>query len=178
MNSHTKFNTLTNYLILFTIICFGIQNSFADGNIRFGLNVLILQYPDIFFYQLLSTIFTHGGIEHLLMNMIVLWQFGNLLEAYMGKIKFLSLYLLGGILTSIGTLVYMYYTRDFVNVVGASGAISVMMGYFALKAPEQRNGIIIWMLAISFLPLLFGMPIAWYSHLIGFGLGFIFGFIL
>ena len=177
MNSHTKFNTLTNYLIILTIICYGLQNIIPDGTVRFGLNVLILQYPEHFFYQLLSTIFTHGGIEHLLMNMIVLWQFGNMLEEYMGKIRFLMLYLIGGVLTSVGTLVYMYSTGDFVNVVGASGAISVMMGYFALKVPSQRNGIIVWMLAISFLPLLFGMPIAWYSHLIGFGLGFVFGFI-
>jgi len=177
MNSHTKFNTLTNYLIILTIICYALQNIIPDGTIRFGLNVLILQYPEYFFYQLLSTMFTHGGIEHLIMNMIVLWQFGNMLEEYMGKVKFLMLYIMGGILTSVGTLIYMYSTGDFVNVVGASGAISVMMGYFALKVPSQRNGIIVWMLAISFLPLLFGMPIAWYSHLIGFGLGFIFGFI-
>jgi membrane associated rhomboid family serine protease len=175
---HTKLNTLTNYLIIFTLICFGIQNSFSDGTVRFGLNALIFQYPEYFYYQVLSTMFVHGGFEHLLMNMIVLWQFGNMLEVYMGKIKFFILYILGGILTSFGTLIYMYYTSDFVNVVGASGAISVIMGYFALKVPPQRNGIIIWMLLISFVPLVFGMPIAWYSHLIGFALGFILGIFL
>lgn len=178
METHTKLHTVTNYLIIFTILCYGLQNIIPDGTVRFGLNVLILQYPTEFFYQLLSTMFTHGGIEHLLMNMLVLWQFGNLLEEYMGKKRFLLLYFLGGILTSIGTLLYMITTNDYVNVVGASGAISVMMGYFALKSPSHRQGIIIWMLLISFVPLLFGMGIAWYSHLIGFILGFIFGFIL
>jgi membrane associated rhomboid family serine protease len=175
MTTHTRIISTTNILIAITIVCFVIQNIVPDGSVRFGLNLLILQYPEVFFYQLLSTMFTHGGIEHLLMNMIVLWQFGNLLEEYMGKFRFLLLYFIGGILTSVGTLIYMVATNDFVNVVGASGAISVIMGYFALKSPAHRQGIIIWMLAISFLPLLFGMGVAWYSHLIGFALGFILG---
>lgn len=177
MNTHTKLHTATNYLILFTIIGFLIQNIIPDGSVRFGLNYLILQYPHMFFYQIFTTMFAHGGFEHLAMNMIVLWQFGNMIEHSLGKIKFLSLYFIGGILTSIGTLIYMIISNDNVNVVGASGAISVLLGYFALKSQEQRNGIIVWMLLISFAPLLFGMPIAWYSHLIGFVLGFVFGFI-
>lgn len=178
MNPHTKINTLTNYLIAATIIGFMIQNSIPEGSLRFGLNPLIFAYPEQFFYQIFTTMFTHSGIEHLLMNMLVLWQFGNMLEVYMGKIRFLLLYIIGGIFTSLGTLIYMYTTGDLGNVVGASGAISVIMGYFALKSPEHRTGIIVWMLLISFAPLLFGMPIAWYSHLIGFGLGFIFGLFL
>jgi membrane associated rhomboid family serine protease len=152
-----------------------VQNVVSDGIVRFGLNTLILEYPSSFFYQLVSTMFVHGGIEHLAMNMIVLWQFGNLLEDYMGKTKFLILYLLGGILTSIGTLIYMVTFNQYVNVVGASGAISVIMGYFALKSPSHRQAIIIWMLVISFIPVLLGMGIAWYSHLIGFIIGFILG---
>ena len=175
MTPHTRTYSITNLLIALTVIFYGIQIIVPDGTIRFGLNQLILQYPSSFFYQLLSTMFTHGGIEHLLMNMIVLWQFGNLLEDYMGKVKFLILYFLGGILTSVGSLVYMVFTNDYANIVGASGAISVIMGYFTLKSPSHRQGIIIWMLAISFLPLLFGMNVAWYSHLIGFVIGFILG---
>jgi membrane associated rhomboid family serine protease len=121
--------------------------------------------------------FAHGGLEHLAMNMIVLWQFGNLLEGYIGKIKFFIIYIFGGIITSIGTLVYIYYSSDFINVVGASGAISVLMGYYALKVKEDRKGIAVWILLISFVPLMFDIPVAWYAHLIGFAVGFIIGFV-
>jgi membrane associated rhomboid family serine protease len=141
-----------------------------------GLNIFFFQ--EELYYQVISTIFTHGTVEHLIMNMLVLWQFGNLVAQYTGSFRFLILYLIGGILTSILTLTYLYYSNDWGNVVGASGAISVLFGYVALKDKTQRKGIIILILLISFVPILFGYNIAWYSHLIGFMIGVIFGYFL
>jgi membrane associated rhomboid family serine protease len=155
---------------------FIIQNSIENGSLYLGLNIYFFQAE--LYYQLLSTMFTHGGIAHITMNMFVLFQFGNMIEYAIGVPKFLFLYIVGGVLTSIGTLAYMYYTRDWANVVGASGAISVLLGWFALKDKTQRSGIIVWILLISFAPLLLGLPIAWYSHLIGFALGWLLGYIL
>jgi membrane associated rhomboid family serine protease len=155
---------------------FGIQNSIENGDIYLGLNIYFFKYE--FYYQLISTIFVHGGIAHILMNMFVLYQFGNMIEDAIGKFKFLLLYFVGGVLTSIGSLAYMYFSEDWSNLVGASGAISVLLGWFALKDIYQRKGIIIWILLMSFAPLLLGLPIAWYSHLIGFVLGWIMGLIL
>ena len=172
----TKILTATNIIILFTIILYGVQLSIQNGGLYMGLNIYFFKYQ--FYYQLVSTMFAHGGIAHLLMNMFVLYQFGNMIEEAIGKIKYLFLYFIGGVLTSIGTLAYMYYTGDWSNVVGASGAISVLLGWFALKDKVQRNGIIVWILLISFAPLLLGMPVAWYSHLIGFALGWLIGLII
>ncbi len=176
MNKHQEIFTLTNIIILITILSYFIQTNIPYGDILFGLNIYF--FTNGLYYQLLSTMFAHGGVEHLAMNMIVLWQMGNLLEGYIGKFRFFLIYFIGGILTSIGTLAYMYFTEDFVNVVGASGAISVIMGYYALKVPDERKGIFVWIILISFVPILFGMPVAWYSHLIGFVIGFLTGFIL
>ncbi|MDD2699175.1 MAG: rhomboid family intramembrane serine protease [Arcobacteraceae bacterium] len=176
MNKHQEIFTLTNIIILITILSYFIQTNIPYGDILFGLNIYF--FTNELYYQLLSTMFAHGGVEHLAMNMIVLWQMGNLLEGYIGKFRFFLIYFIGGILTSIGTLAYMYFTEDFVNVVGASGAISVIMGYYALKVPDERKGIFVWIVLISFVPILFGMPVAWYSHLIGFVIGFLTGFIL
>jgi len=64
------------------------------------------------------------------------------------------------------------------NVVGASGAISVLFGWFAKKDPHLRGGLVVAILIISFVPLLMGVPVAWYGHLIGFVLGWILGYIL
>jgi len=72
----------------------------------------------------------------------------------------------------------MYYTSEWSNLVGASGAISVLLGWFALKDKVQRKGIIVWILLISLAPLLLGLPIAWYSHFIGFALGWVMGYFL
>ncbi|MEA3383359.1 MAG: rhomboid family intramembrane serine protease [Campylobacterota bacterium] len=168
--------TTTNILIALNLIMFGVQNSIQNGSLIFGLNIYFFQYE--LYYQLLSTMFVHGGIAHILMNMFVLYQFGNMIEEAIGFKKYLFLYIFGGLLTSIGTLAYMYFTGDWANVVGASGAISVLLGRFALKDRYQRNGIIVWILLISFAPLLLGLPIAWYSHLIGFALGWLLGYII
>ena len=176
MIQNNKILTLTNIIILLNIIMFGIQNSIEYGNVYLGLNIYF--FRNEFYYQLLSTMFVHGGIAHILMNMFVLFQFGNMIEQYLGKVKYLLLYFVGGLLTSVGSLAYMYFTGDWVNLVGASGAISVLLGWFALKDIAQRKGIIIWVALISFGPLLLGLPIAWYSHLIGFVLGWLIGYIL
>ena len=117
-------------------------------------------------------------IAHILMNMFVLYQFGNIIEKAIGIPKYLLLYFVGGILTSLGSLAYMYLTGDWANLVGASGAISVLLGWYALRDKYQRQGIIVWILLISFAPLLLGMPVAWYAHLIGFALGWLMGYIL
>ncbi len=168
--------SITNILIIINIIMFIIQNNIPNGTLYFGLNPYFFEYK--LYHQLLSTIFVHGGIAHIAMNMFVLFQFGNIIEEHIGIFKYLLLYLIGGLLTSIGSLGYMYITTDWANLVGASGAISVLLGYFALKDRYRRNGIIIWILFISFAPLLLNMPIAWYSHLIGFALGWIMGYLL
>ena len=171
-----KLFSITNIIILTNIIMFAIQNTLQNGDLILGLNIYFFEAE--LRYQLLSTMFVHGGIAHILMNMFVLFQFGNLIENTIGVPKYLLLYFIGGILTSVGSLAYMYYTGNWANLVGASGAISVLLGWFALKDTYQRSGIIVWILLISFAPLLLGMPVAWYAHLIGFALGWIMGYIL
>jgi len=168
--------TVTNIIILVNILMFIVQNSIQNGIVYFGLNIYF--FKNELYYQLLSTMFVHGGIAHIFMNMFVLYQFGNIIERVIGIPKYLLLYFIGGILTSIGSLAYMYITGDWANLVGASGAISVLLGWYALKDTYQRKGIIVWILLISIAPVLLGLPVAWYSHLIGFALGWTLGYII
>ena len=166
----------TNIIIAITIIIYIIQINLPNGSLWLGLNIYF--FINKLYYQLVSTMFAHGGIEHIAMNMIVLWQFGNMIEYAIGKKRFLIIYFIGGILTSLGTLAYMYSFSQWANVVGASGAISVLLGYYALKVPQERKAMIIWVVLISFAPLLLGVPVAWYSHLIGFVIGWIMGYFI
>lgn len=170
---NNKIFTLTNILIITTVAMYVVQTNMQYGTIILGLNLNFTENG--LYYQPLTTIFTHGGVAHLIMNMFVLYQFGNLIEQYRGKLQLIYLYFIGGILTSLGSFAFMVYFEMYHNLVGASGAICVLLGYIALVDKFQRKGIITWVILISIFPVLLGLPVAWYAHLIGLALGFILG---
>lgn len=174
-NFSKKDLTATNILIFITVIMYIIQINTPQGGLLFGLNLYFLVYD--FWWQPLSSMFAHGGIAHLGMNMFVLWQFGNLIERFRGKKEIVLLYLISGILTSLLSFAYIFYLDNSVNIVGASGAICALLGYVAYYDKAQRSGIITWVLLISVAPLIIGLPIAWYAHFIGLAIGFIYGLI-
>ena len=98
--------------------------------------------------------FLHGSILHVLGNMLFLWIFGNNIEDQLGSIGFLALYLVGGIVAS---LVYVAGNLHSVTpVLGASGAIAVVMGAYIIWFPRARVLTII--LPLFFLP--FYLPAA------------------
>lgn len=174
-NFSKKDFTATNILIIITVLIYIIQINIPQGGLFLGLNLYFLVYD--FWWQPLSTMFAHGGIAHLGMNMFVLWQFGNLIERFRGKKEIIALYFITGILTSLISFLYIYYLDNQVNLVGASGAICALLGYVAYYDKAQRNGIITWVLLISVAPLLIGLPIAWYAHFIGLAVGFLYAII-
>ena len=165
--------TYTNILIAITVAMYLVQTNIEYGSIYMGLNIYFVERD--FYWQPLSTIFAHGGIGHLGMNMFVLYQFGNLIERYRGIKTFLILYFVGGLLTSLLSFYFMQSIGLQNNLVGASGALCVLLGYVALKDRSQRKGIVTWVLIISVAPILIGLPIAWYAHFIGLALGFVLG---
>lgn len=144
----------------------------SDYFVLFGLNELFFAGA---YWQVLTSIFLHGSLEHLVFNMLALYAFAYQLERALGHLNFLALYLLGGIITNIISLSYLYFKN--VNMVGASGAICVLLGFMAFFIPQMRKGLLIGVVAMSFAPLILGANIAWYAHLIGFGVGFLFGFL-
>ncbi len=172
--NQSKF-TATNIIIAITIIMYIIQESINQGGLLFGLNMYFVVYD--FWWQPLSTMFAHGGIFHLAMNMFVLYQFGGLIERFRGAKELVLLYFICGISTSLISFAYIYYLDNYVNLVGASGAISAILGYVAFWDKAQRGGIITWVLLISVAPLLIGLPIAWYSHFIGLAVGFLYAIV-
>ena len=168
---------ITPILIFINLVVFLATQHDYDLNIRYGLNTLFMDKE--FYWQPLTSMFMHADWTHLLMNMAVLFQFGILLERdYQARGKYLLIYFVGGLITSLLSYLYIVNFDQGVNLVGASGAISVLFGWFALKEPLLRGGLIVTMLLISFVPLLMGMNIAWYAHLIGFGLGWLSGYVL
>jgi membrane associated rhomboid family serine protease len=85
---------------------------------------------------LVTSQFLHGGVFHLGGNMLFLWIFGNNVEDEMGSIRFLAFYLLCGVFA--GFVHYATGPASPVPAIGASGAISGVLGAYALMFPKAR----------------------------------------
>ena len=85
---------------------------------------------------LLTSTFLHGGWVHLIGNMWFLWIFGNNIEDSMGHLRFLAFYLITGAVAA-GAHV-LSAPASWVPTVGASGAISAVMGAYLLLYPRVR----------------------------------------
>lgn len=79
---------------------------------------------------LFTSTFLHGGFDHFINNMIMLLLFGTLVERQLGALRFLIIYLMSGIIASLG-----HYCSDIMSpypLIGASGAISGIMAAFVV----------------------------------------------
>jgi rhomboid family protein len=84
----------------------------------------------------ITSMFLHGSWMHLIGNMLYLWIFGNNIEDAMGKIRYIVFYLLCGIAAAAAHL--LSAPRSEIPVVGASGAISGVLGAYLLLYPHAR----------------------------------------
>ncbi|MEB3251221.1 MAG: rhomboid family intramembrane serine protease, partial [Cyanobacteriota bacterium] len=109
---------------------------------------------------LFTSQFLHGGFLHLAGNMLYLWIFGNNVEDQMGHGRFLLFYLLCGLLAN---LVQCFFAMDSgIPSLGASGAISGVMGAYIFRFPEVR---ILTLVPIGPFPLPLQIPAIFYLGL-------------
>ncbi|MEX0794032.1 MAG: rhomboid family intramembrane serine protease [Pirellulaceae bacterium] len=147
----------------------------------------------------LTTIFTslflHAGIVHLVGNMWFLWLFGNNIEDRLGHFPFFLFYLAGGIVASLCHWVAVADGGAILPTVGASGAVSAVLGAYAVTYPQARVRCLLLLFiillfvdlpAIVVLGLWIGMQViqgfgaiqlgtdggvAWWAHIGGFAWG-------
>ena len=86
--------------------------------------------------HLVTSMFLHGSWMHLLGNMWFLWLFGNNVEDSMGRLRFLIFYLLCGLAAAMGQV--LTNPDSAIPMVGASGAISGVMGAYLVLYPNVR----------------------------------------
>jgi membrane associated rhomboid family serine protease len=96
------------------------------------------------FWTPLTSMFLHGGWGHLLGNLLFFWVFGNNIEDSMGRGRFLVFYLLCGLIAA-GAHVVLDPTSP-VPTVGASGAISGVLGAYLVLYPRVRVRMLFWFL--------------------------------
>lgn len=92
----------------------------------------------------ITSMFLHGGWGHLLGNLLFFWVFGNNVEDSMGRVRFLVFYLLCGVIAA-GSHVVLDATSP-IPTVGASGAISGVLGAYLILYPRVRVRMLFWFL--------------------------------
>lgn len=160
--------TITKNLLIINILAFiatyVLQGVGIDLNNLFGLHFVLA--PDFRVWQLVTYMFMHGGIMHIVMNMFMLWMFGVIVERVWGPKKFLIYYLVCGIGAGLcqelaqlatyyaeglsaysgvnvgGQAVSMATYLNLWTTVGASGAIYAVLLAFGMLFPEERMFII------------------------------------
>ena len=88
-------------------------------------------------WQLVTYLFLHGGMLHLLFNMLMLFLFGSPVEREVGSSEFLTLYLTCGVLAGVFSTILAVASAAPVAILGASGAVYGVMLAYAVLNPYQ-----------------------------------------
>jgi rhomboid family protein len=105
--------------------------------------------PGSVYFTLFTSMFMHGGFAHIAGNMLFLWIFGDNIEDRLGHVKYLIFYLLCGVIASLS---HVFATGVFagnenellVPSLGASGAISGVLGAYILLHPKRRVTVLLF----------------------------------
>ncbi|MCK4836774.1 MAG: rhomboid family intramembrane serine protease [Candidatus Aminicenantes bacterium] len=214
-NPTRKTSYITITFILINVVVFIYQAMISDLNLNVSKNAMIpweithmktienpvgievqdqhgytqrkLIYREISpFLTLFTSMFMHGSFFHLFGNMLFLWIFGNNIEDYLGKIKFILFFLLTGLGASLVHIIF--HPNSMIPVIGASGAVSGVMGAYLILFPTARVRTLVFVFifitfvdipAFIFLIVWFifqflyagGEGVAWLAHIGGFLIG-------
>jgi membrane associated rhomboid family serine protease len=132
-------------------------------------------------WTLVTNLFVHGGVWHIIANMLTLYFFGSFLCRLIGVKNFLIVYFGGGIL---GNILFILLGSPYSVAIGASGAIYAVAGALAVMMPNLRVLIYfivpmpLWVVVLIFFVLWSFIPgIAWQAHLGGLVFGLIAGYL-
>ena len=148
--------------------------------------------PELLPYNCLTiftSMFLHGGVFHVGGNMLYLWIFGNNVEDAAGHLRFILFYLLSGVAAALVQV--SFDPASAAPMIGASGAVSGVLGAYLLLYPRARVKTLIFIFvfvttadipAMVLLTVWFffqiafshGQGVAWFAHIGGFVFGLIF----
>ncbi len=185
--------------IVLNVVIFLFQTQMPEGREasfihHFGsIPVEIMRGQDLF--TLITSSFLHGSWMHLIGNMLFLWVFADNIEAAIGNFKFLIFYLSGAV---IAEAVHIWFNWDSsIPTVGASGAISAVMGAYLVMFPYSRIKMLFLIFPFRISAWIFlgiwivqqwldgtenlaselnSGGVAWWAHIGGFAFGVISGF--
>jgi membrane associated rhomboid family serine protease len=187
-----QYNSVVLYLIGVNIVVFLLQEAlprlfYFDLTSYAALNpVLVIRYRMV--WQFVSYMFTHGGISHLVFNMLALFIFGTQVERHIGSKEFLLYYMVTGVLAGVFSFGVYWLTGAYgVFLLGASGAIfAVQLAYAVLFPnamvflwgilPLRAPVMVLGFTAIELFSQIFGRGsgVAHLTHLAGFAFGWLY----
>ncbi len=201
VNRAQRFPIATALIVLCNIAVYLAELSLGEARILFYQQYGLI--PKLFFsvhawlergftanaLPLLTHMFIHGDLFHIAFNMWFLWVFGDNIEDILGSLRFVVFYLLCGMCAALGNALFTFASAT--PVIGASGAVSGVMGAYLILFPLARIRTLVpiffflpviaevpaflfigmWFLGQVFSGLLsFGQytGIAWWAHIFGF----------
>jgi membrane associated rhomboid family serine protease len=144
-NPSNTFPVVTITIIVLNIVVFilqmlsgtdGRQIVYAYGAIPHSIVTMESTQPIHPTFTLFTSMFMHGGLFHIFGNMLYLWIFGNNIEDRLGHIRFILFYLFCGIAAAVSHALITPLST--VPMIGASGAISGVLGAYLLLFPYAR----------------------------------------
>ncbi|MBL8645172.1 MAG: rhomboid family intramembrane serine protease [Rhodospirillaceae bacterium] len=154
-NPHTKL-PIVNYTIIAICVAVFLWQVSLPGNgeevavLTFGLvpgDLLglsrTIDRPSAFI-TMFTSMFMHGGFMHLAGNMLYLWIFGDNIEASLGSFRYLVFYLLCGVAAALAQIIAA--PDSMVPMIGASGAISGVMGAYMMLHPRANIRVFVWII--------------------------------
>jgi membrane associated rhomboid family serine protease len=130
------------------------------------------------YWQLLTSVFTHVQVWHIVFNMMALYFLGPQLEMVLGRLRYTALYLLSGL---AGSATVYWFAQESSLTVGASGAIFGLMGallVLALKVGGDVRGLLGLVAVNGVITVLGAQYISWQGHLGGLVGGLLLGTVL
>lgn len=122
---------LTLFMIIFCVFVYALQFGGLITNELAFMPAQAVSKP----HTIITSMFMHGSVRHLLLNMVGLLIFGMIVEKQVGMKNWISIYLFSGL---VGTLGYTLLAKSmFIPALGASGAIFGLMGAAAILKPMQ-----------------------------------------
>lgn len=201
-NPTERFPVITVVFIALNVLVFLYQSSLGEDAVEYFVGAFSLVPARLFHagtvlpgpvpagVTIFTSQFLHGGLFHLIGNMLYLWIFGNNVEDAMGRIRFVVFYLLCGALASMAHA--LMNTQSNIPMIGASGAVSGILGAYVLLYPKAR---VLTLFTLGFFVRIIEVPalmvlgfwfvfqflnalvakgaggVAWYAHIGGFFAG-------
>ena len=183
MSNSQKFKS--TYILIALNIAVYAYTSYVGGNFLSTDYSVLLQYGQVndlvinfgYYYQLLTSMFIHADLAHIVGNMLFLFIFGLRGEEMFSLPEYLSIYFLGGL---TGNLLSLLLLPSTTISVGASGAIFAMFGAAIIYARRSFRQSVIGALIYAFFLLFLssGIGVNNFAHLGGLATGLVIGYVL
>jgi membrane associated rhomboid family serine protease len=150
-------------LIVLNIVCFLYEQTLGPRALDAFLRTWGLVPVDFVWDRVVTSMFLHGGWGHIAGNMLYLWIFGDNVEDRLGHVRFVIFYLLCG---TAAALAQSFINSDSsVPMIGASGAISGVLGAYLVLFPHSR--------VLTLIPIIFFLQIVEVPAIVLLGLWFL-----